>query len=359
MQECLERDRAKKLAEPISSFEKVHQDLLDDDFQEFFNDLESPRDWTRECTTWEALPQQFVDWIQAQEGLRLNGEPISNRDMLEIASQLLHWRGNNKSFHSSTSPITVLAVNVALQYINGITRTGSGLMQDCTIPGSADQVIQREFFTCKKPPLSDAFPRFHKDMPGAYVIIVHERSNCGRLDCNGKNSALTPIDPRQKYTRLRTRALEASVRAKGETSLIAALLRSGSDLKDCTEEVLVQCPNKECGYERTYCGRWTIHDPPKFLQPHLKCSACKHGTAYFRAVDAKIPTVTEAALYDVLQRFRNIGCNLMEFPKVPEIIFSTKLSYKERFELLKKAKDPSHDIKTTRKAPRKRKHDLT
>jgi hypothetical protein len=35
----------------------------------------------------------------------------------------------------------------------------------------------------------------------------------------------------------------------------------------------------------------------------------------------------------------------MEFPKVPEIIFSTKLSYKERFELLKKAKDLSHVIK--------------
>lgn len=80
MQECLERDRAKKSAETISSFEKVHQDLLDDDFREFFNDLESAWDITRECTTWEALPQQFVDWIQAQEGLRLNGEPISNRD---------------------------------------------------------------------------------------------------------------------------------------------------------------------------------------------------------------------------------------------------------------------------------------
>jgi hypothetical protein len=68
--------------------------------------------------------------------------------------------------------------------------------------------------------------------------------------------------------------------------------------------------------------------------------------------------VTEAALYDVLKRFRNIGCNLMEFPKIPEIIFSTRLSYKERFELLKKAKDPSHVIETTRKALRKRKHDL-
>jgi hypothetical protein len=237
MQEYLERDRAKKLAETISSFEKIHQDLLDDHFQEFFNDLETPWDITRECTTWEALPQQFVDWIQAQEGLRLNGEPISNRDMLEIASQLLHWRGHNKSFpsSSSTSPIIVLAVNVALQYVNEITRIGSGLMQDCTIPGSPNQVIQRECFTCKRPVLSDAFPRFHKDMPGAYVIIVHERSNCGRLDCNGKNSALTPVDPRQKYTRLRTRALETSVRAQGETSLIAALLRSGSDLKDCTE----------------------------------------------------------------------------------------------------------------------------
>ena len=194
---------------------------------------------TRECTTWETPPQQFVDWIQAQEGLRPNGKPISNQDMLEIASQLLNWRDHNNSFDPSTSPIIALAVDVALQYVKKIVQTGGGLVQNCTIPGRADQVIQRQCFTCKKPVLDDAFPRFQKDMLGAYVITIHERSNCGPLDCEGQNSALTPINPRQKYTRLRTRAFEISARTRKKTSHITILLRSGSDLRDCAEEVLV------------------------------------------------------------------------------------------------------------------------
>lgn len=54
--------------------------------------------------------------------------------------------------------------------------------------------------------------------------------------------------------------------------------------------------------------------------------------------------MTEAALYDVLKRFKAIGCNLAEYPKIPEIIFSTRNTYAERFNLLKKAKNTSYVI---------------
>ena len=68
--------------------------------------------------------------------------------------------------------------------------------------------------------------------------------------------------------------------------------------------------------------------------------------------------MTKAALYDVLKRFRDIGCNLMKFPKLPGVVFSAKLTYRERFELLKKVKDPSYVIQITGKAQRKRKHNF-
>ena len=346
------------MAEIISSFEKVYQDL---NCQEPSNDLETPWDIARECTSWEALPRHFADWIQAQEGLKLGGEPIRNRNMLVTASHLLHRnsKGADGPLDSSNSSIIDLAICVALQYIKEITRTTGRLMQDSTIPGSPEQVIERACFTCKKLALDDAFPRFFKEIPGTYVIKVNEKSSCGRPDCKGQNAALTPVNPRQKYARLRTRQLKASARARSETSRIATLLRSGSDLKDCPTEVLVQCPNKECVHQRTYCRRWTINNPPRFVQPKLVCSVCKYSKAYFRAVNAEIPTITEAALYDVLNRFKGVGCNLMEFPKVPEVIFCTELSYEERFELFKKAKYSSYVIKVAKKVPRKRKHDLT
>lgn len=222
--------------------------------------------------------------------------------MLLTAFYLLHWNrnGTDEPFDPKNSSIIELATWVALRYIKEITRTAGKLMQNNTIPGRPEQVIRRECFTCKNSALDDAFPRFLAKMPETYAIKVYERSNCGRPDCKGKNSALVPVDPRQKYARLRTRELKASVNARCETSRIAALLRSGTDLKGCPTKVLVQCPNKECGYKRTHCGRWTINDPPRFLQPKLVCGVCKSSKAYFRAVDAEIPTITEPALYDVL-----------------------------------------------------------
>lgn len=315
----------------------------------------------RERTTWEALPQEFADWIQAQEGLRIRGEPISNREMLMTTACLLHWncKSADEPFNPQTSSIMGLAMCVALRYIKGITRTTGKLMQTNTIPGRPGRVIQRDCFTCKKPALDDAFPHFLTEMQEVYVIKVHERSNCGRPDCQGKNSALIPIDPRQKHTRLRSREVKASARARCEISRITALLRSGTDLKNCPAEILVECPNKKCRHKRTHCGRWTINNPPKFLQPKLVCSVCKTRNAYFRAVDKGIPTITEAALYDVLNRFEKVGCNLMEFAKIPELIYSTAHSYEERFELLKKASDPSYVMKPMRKVGRKRKYGTT
>jgi hypothetical protein len=67
--------------------------------------------------------------------------------------------------------------------------------------------------------------------------------------------------------------------------------------------------------------------------------------------------VTEAALYDVLKRVKAIGCNLAEYPKIPEIIFSTRDTYAERFDMLKKAKNKSYIIDGTHKTPLKRKRD--
>jgi lipoate synthase len=49
-------------------------------------------------------------------------------------------------------------------------------------------------------------------------------------------------------------------------------------------------------------------------------------------------TITEPSLSSVLNGFNAIGCNLEQFPRIPEIIFA-RTSYKNRFEMLKQAKE--------------------
>jgi hypothetical protein len=133
--------------------------------------MEAPVDDYGEYTAWEALPRQLLDWIQTQ-GLKIHGKPISSREMLELASQLLHRKTTHDFSDTRTSPIVNLAVQVELRYIKEVTRKGSKLTVSSTIPGSLYQIVQRQYFTCKKPVLDDAFPQFHKDMPGTYIIVV-------------------------------------------------------------------------------------------------------------------------------------------------------------------------------------------
>jgi hypothetical protein len=81
-QDVLERDRAEKLASTVSSFDTIHQLLFVTNSYEFLSDMEAPEDNYGGYTTWEALPRQLLDWIQGQEGLRIQGKPISSREML-------------------------------------------------------------------------------------------------------------------------------------------------------------------------------------------------------------------------------------------------------------------------------------
>jgi uncharacterized Fe-S cluster-containing protein len=65
--------------------------------------------------------------------------------------------------------------------------------------------------------------------------------------------------------------------------------------------------------------------------------------------------VTEAALYDVLKRFRAIGCNLADYPKILE---TSRDTYAERFNMLKKARNQSYATDSTHESPPKRKRDI-
>lgn len=269
----------------------------------------------------------------------------SSRVMLEIVFQLLYGQRNIREFFDLfDSLIGDLAVKVGIGYIKEITSFRKEFIRNNTIPGSPERVIARQCSACKMYALDDAFPLFCKDMPERYVIQIGFKENgCGRPGCK-RCPCFPSLDARLCYVASIREGFEMALRAEVDTKKLSVLFRSGFDLKACEAKVLVKC--SKCDYTREHAARWTIHDSSRFLQSHISCKDCGHRNGYFRAVDTRIPTVTEAALYSILKGFKKVGCDLTQFPKIPEIILA-RGSYEKRFEMLMRAKELGTSSKNT------------
>lgn len=60
---------------------------------------------------------------------------------------------------------------------------------------------------------------------------------------------------------------------------------------------------------------------------------------YWNPVDVNVPKISITNLLAVVKDFKKVGCNLANFPMIPEIIFARGSSYQHRFRLLKEAVD--------------------
>lgn len=282
--------------------------------------------------------------------------PITNREILELVFVLLD-RGRT-SFLAQFS-VEYIARVVGVLYINKISRAQSILQRARTIPGEPGEVVRRRCSYCKRRVLDDGFPLFSTERPSVYLIEVPRigptgGNGCGQENCKGKPS-LTPIKRgMQDYTRMETRAMDQTTRRKSNWK--APLCRNGQYLEGCPESIRVRCRGSfrgnhkiECGLERDYCTpEWTIHSPPRLVQPRLKC-VCDGKTRdhYFEPVDGNVPFIQITTLRKVYQGFLNAGCDLADYPKLPQIIFNLEpsgnskkrlKSYQERFQDLKQAK---------------------
>jgi hypothetical protein len=93
---------------------------------------------------------------------------------------------------------------------------------------------------------------------------------------------------------METRAIDQTARRKSNWK--APLRRLGKDLEGCAESVRVRCRGSiqsgqktECGLERDYnTPEWTLHSPPRLVQPRLKCDCDeKSRNYYFEPVDKR------------------------------------------------------------------------
>ncbi|KAJ5343820.1 uncharacterized protein N7506_003644 [Penicillium brevicompactum] len=303
------------------------------------------------------IPAPLKSWLQSQNGLKIHGLPILNRESLELAFALLD-RGLSKSPLKNFSAIYI-AYKVGLMYIKKISRPRSEFSLAQTIPAEPGKIIRLKCSGCQRPVLDDAFPWFTTNARQTYVIEVVRISQkggngCGQEGCRGKPGLVPLSRTVQDHTRLEERAIKQTTRRRSNWK--APLCRTGQDLDGCAGLIRVRCrgsgtgDNKiECGLERDYTTpEWSLHSPPRLILPRLKCDCDKRTKDhYFDPVDRDIPTISSDNLRKIYQGFLKVGCDLADYLKLPRIILDLKGNgeprkhsrpYRYRFEELKKAK---------------------
>jgi hypothetical protein len=333
----------------IASFENVVKDMEPLHSEDRADYAES------EIFDFVDIPASFRSWLLSQDGLKIRGLPITNRETLESAFSLL---GKGRISNLDQFSTEYLARMVGIMYIRKITRTESGFKQCKAIPGEPGKLIHLKCRGCERSVLDDAFPFFVAELPNCYIIeVVRSAQNggngCGQNGCKGK-PGLIPAQAVQDYTRMETRAIAQTKRRKANWK--APLCRTGKDLEGCAETVRVRCRGYGQGNQKIECGRerdydtpeWTIHSPARLIQPRLKCDCDgRKKDHYFEPVDKRIATISFTNLRKIHRGFLNALCNLSDYPKLPNIIFDLEpngnpkkkpRTYRERFECLKNAK---------------------
>ncbi|QQK45326.1 hypothetical protein Pdw03_0224 [Penicillium digitatum] len=341
--------RNNELQSVIASFERVVKDM--DPFQNETSDdyVES------EIFDFGDIPTPLGLWLRSQDGLKIHGVPITNRETLDVAFSLLD---KGRRSHPNQFSTEYLAYMVGIMYIRKITRTESGFKKFQAIPGEPGKLIHRKCRACQRPVLDDAFPFFVAELPSCYLIeVVRSAQNggngCGQNGCKGKPGLVPANHMVQDHTRMETRAIAQTKRRKSNWK--APLCRTGKDRGGCAETVRVRCrgygqgsQKRECGRERDYnTPEWTIHSPARLVQPRLKCD-CDEGKKdhYFEPVDKRIEMASLTSLRKTYQGFLDARCDLADYPKLPGIIFDLEpngdpkknpRTYRQRFEYLKSA----------------------
>ncbi|OQD61461.1 hypothetical protein PENPOL_c016G07901 [Penicillium polonicum] len=334
----------------IASFHKVVEDM-----GPFYEESDDYVD--SEIFDFGDIPTTLQLWLHSQNGLKVHGVPITNRETLELAFSLLD-KGRISNLNQFSTEY--LARMIGIMYIQKLTRAQkSGFKQIKAIPGEPGKIIRLKCGGCQRPVLDDAFPFFVAELPDCYLIEVVRSdqkggNGCGQNGCKGKPGLVPANHMVQDHTRMETRAIAQTKRRKANWK--APLCRTGKDLEGCAETIRVRCRGHgqsnqkiECGRERDYdTPEWTIHSPARLVQPRLKCDCDGRGKDhYFEPVDKNIDMVSLTSLRRIYQGFLDAHCDLTDYPKLPGIIFDLEpngdpkkkpRTYRERFEYLKNAK---------------------
>lgn len=264
---------------------------------------------------WGLLPDCLIHWIQAQDGLKIDGRPISNNEDLARAYQLLRCEEK----HFSGSSIIQIAFIVSITYAIRISRARRACVNDLLILGAPPRnIMPRRCSKCKQRALDDGFAYYAKLDSRKYVVWTLE-AGCGLPGCSGR-AALIPSDDRTPYITSARRDLENPPNTHHPANWARYFLRSDEECGGLSKDIKIRCV--KCQNDETDTRpRWTAEDIPRYAEARRLCRTCNKLSSW-RPANGNTPSVCIAALSRLWSRFEKAGCNLEKFPRVPHAYFS-------------------------------------
>jgi hypothetical protein len=286
-------------------------------------------DWI-EIPEWKQLPRSLTQWMQAQDGLKIDNSPISNQEALINAYHLVH--GKNDTNNLSAIQI---AFAVAICYIKKVSRPRKECVDDLLILGAPPRnVMPRKCRKCGQRVLNDAFSYYAKLDSTRYVIWTLE-FGCGLPGCSGK-TVLIPSDDKITYIPPLRKQLERPRNTRNPAKWERYFIRSLEECGTLPRIVMIRC-DKCNGEESDHRPRWTAEDTPRYVRPRRKCRPCNKYASWLPS-DNGIRTVESAILTRLWSKFLEAGCSPDKYPRIPGVYFSrSKIS--TRIRQLKEARE--------------------
>jgi hypothetical protein len=274
-------------------------------------DVSGERNWEFGGNSWESIPCRLRTWLERQEGLRIDGRPVSSIEDVKGRYRLLCRKSSGLKSLENIGTIEII-IQVALRYYKQIHRVNpaeTSRVTSLTLPGQ--NPMPRKCNHCKSRVLDDPFPRFKKLEPSRYVARFL-KGGCGGEGCDPPGDCVwaVPVDddicwttpdvnnlsrPPQKaawseillYTKGRLASLGESDRAALEKPV------------DC---ICRQCRSLESVTTDT-TPRWTIETSPKYVPRKPRCSVCKSKGVTWKPCDSSIKFHDSAALSKLWTKF--------------------------------------------------------
>lgn len=273
-----------------------------------------------ELYSWDELPESLLEFMQAQEGLRIDQCPIDSRKEAETAYRLLHCKGSPECLS-----IIGLVFSILIVYGWAIRRIPRRALADLMILGGPPKdIVPRVCSACGGRVLDDSFPYYAKNNLDFYVVRSSQ-TGCGLIDCKGGHILLHPLSKGQRYVRALTETLAKipNPRVRGGAPWENYFLRHGKDeIGELPLTVEVRCPSEGCkGTLTDEAPRWTIHPTPTVVVRQFKCPGCR-CKSNFKPTDVSIEYITSESLSRTWSRFKEKGCDLTQYPRRADVYFS-------------------------------------
>lgn len=265
---------------------------------------------------WNELPGPLTEWIQVQDGLKVDGKPISCKEELTSAYHFLHCKED-----SSSHTLLGILIGVAVAYMCQVSRQRRSSVRDLIIPGtSPHDVMARRCSRCYNRVLDDAFACYSELDPKKYVVFYRE-DGCGHPQCTLGRADFVPMRPDQSWRRATRQALENITNTEWEDHLLRL---SAEERNGLPRSVRVRCSSCRIETFDDERPRWTFESTPRYVRPRMGCKRCHKKDRYWEPVNKSIHTVDSSMISRMWKKLKRAGFDPANFPRRPELLWSNK-----------------------------------